>query len=92
MEVKPEAYDNETLLGLLQGAFKDWKRAQNICVRQGDIYIRQNSYFDNAENLRDTYLSLLNEARKRDLSLSREELINSILYTESPRTRKQPKL
>ena len=87
MESRPEAYDNKVLLENLQRAFRDWKRLESMTIDQGSIYVKQNNICGNAESLRDAYLTLLRKARERGLSLSREELINSILYTEVPRKR-----
>lgn len=88
MEYKPEEYDNQRLLELLRGAFQDWKRIEDICSKQSKVYVRQNNYQHHAELLKDTYLSLLREARNRKLSLTSRELVNSILNLEHSKKRK----
>ena len=90
MEYKPEQYDDGKLLELLQGAFRDWKRMENICMEYDRIHVRQNGILYHVDLLKDTYLSLLKEARKRNLSLTSQELLSTILYTEPSEKRKQP--
>ncbi|HZJ83057.1 MAG TPA: hypothetical protein VFD57_04515 [Clostridia bacterium] len=87
MEYDPEQCDDRRLLELLNQAFQDWKRMEKLYKGQDKVYVRQNDKGYNGETLKSTYLSLLREARKRDIFLTSEELFNTIIYTKVPKKR-----
>ncbi|MGI5851581.1 MAG: hypothetical protein GX340_02425 [Clostridiales bacterium] len=87
MGSKPEVYDNKVLIENLQRAYRDWKCIESMSIEQGNVYVRHNNICGNAESLKDAYLALLRKARERGLSLTREELLSFILYTETPMKR-----
>ena len=86
MESRPEAYDNKVLLENLQRAFRDWKRIESMTIDQGSIMSNKIISVGMRES-EGCLFNPLKEGKERGLSLSREELINSILYTEVPRKR-----
>ncbi len=75
--------ENDVLLELIHRALIQWKRAEKDYLRQGDIYMLKSRNTMSAQMLREIYISLLKEARKRELVLTEEQLLDRILYPDT---------
>lgn len=75
MEEKRMALDNGKLLDLIQATVREWQSADLNTIDDRD-YIR-------AEELKELYQSLIREAKRRNLTLSKEQLISQVIYTHS---------
>jgi hypothetical protein len=82
-------HDNEVLLELVQKAYKKWKWAELNYKRQDGVYVLKNRNKIRAESLRDIYITLLLEARKRDVSMTPKQLFNFILYPSPEKEKEQ---
>lgn len=71
---------NEVILDMIHTALQKWKKAEYMTL-DDDVYILKNRNRIRAETLKSIYLELLKEAKKRDISLSSEQLLDRILYT-----------
>lgn len=71
---------NEVILDMIHTALQKWKKAEYMTL-DDDVYILKNRSRIRAEALKSIYLELLKEAKKRDISLSSEQLLDRILYT-----------
>lgn len=71
---------NEVILDMIHTALQKWKKAEYMTL-DDDVYILKNRNRIRAEALKSIYLELLKEAKKRDISLSNEQLLDRILYT-----------
>lgn len=71
---------NEVILDMIHTALQKWKKAEYMTL-DDDVYILKNRNRIRAEALKSIYLELLKEAKKRDISLSSEQLLDRILYT-----------
>lgn len=75
-----QSYDDAMLLKMIHEALKKWKNAEGFALaEQTDVLVVRNKI--RAAALRNIYIELLREARKRDLSLTTEQLLDRILYT-----------
>lgn len=74
--------ENDVLLELIHRVLIQWKKAEKNYIRQGDIYILKNPNTMRTRMLREIYISLLKEARKRRLVLTEEQLLHRILYPD----------
>ena len=76
MIIKPEQYEDKELLQHVQRALKQWKWVES-CYRDKDL--DKDEIFI-VEALKKNYLLLLMEVRKRNLSLTSEQLLDAIIF------------
>jgi hypothetical protein len=75
---------DDMLLDLIHDALKRWKAAE-LDARRNKAYLLEYRNRIRAEALRNIYLELLREARRRRLSLTDQQLLDRILYPVSDR-------
>ena len=75
--------DNEKLLDLIQATVREWQSAEEGFLDQCDAYTIGDRDYLRAEELKELYQSLIREAKRRNLALSKEQLISQVIYTHS---------
>ena len=75
-----EEYKDRLLLEYVQKALKKWKWAEVNCRSYSDTCMLKNRNRIRAEALKGIYISLILEARKRELALTTKQLLDCILY------------
>ncbi len=68
--------DNEKLLELIHETVREWQSAESRFVSED---LEEQNYL-RVELLKELYQSLIREAKERDLTLSKEQLINQIIH------------
>lgn len=69
--------DNAYLLKAIQEALTKWREAEELFMYQ-DIYTKKNDHILNIERLKQAYIDLLKEAKKRNLSLTKDQMAERI--------------
>lgn len=69
--------DNAHLLKAIQEALTKWREAEELFMYQ-DIYTKKNDHILNIERLKQAYIDLLKEAKKRKLSLTKDQMAERI--------------
>jgi len=69
--------DNAHLLKAIQEALIKWREAEELFMYQ-DIYTKKNGHILNIERLKQAYIDLLKEAKKRNLSLTKDQMAERI--------------
>ncbi|MDD3613022.1 MAG: hypothetical protein WC097_01760 [Eubacteriales bacterium] len=69
--------DNAHLLKAIQEALTKWREAEELFMYQ-DIYTKKNDHILNIERLKQAYIDLLKEAKKRNLSLTKDQMAERI--------------
>ena len=69
--------DNAHLLKAIQEALTKWREAEELFMYQ-DIYTKKNGHILNIERLKPAYIDLLKEAKKRNLSLTKDQMAERI--------------
>ncbi len=73
--------DDRKLLELIQETVREWQNAERNYLSQDDSHpLREQNYL-RVQVLKELYQSLIREAKKRELTLSSEQLINQIIST-----------
>ena len=69
--------DNAHLLKAIQEALIKWREAEELFMYQ-DIYTKKNDHILKIERLKQAYIDLLKEAKKRNLSLTKDQMAERI--------------
>lgn len=76
--LKNESLSDNELLDLIQKAFTSWKKAEKMLhSQQLDPNKKEKLYFFTCK-LKKMYITLLLDSRKRELTLSREQLLSGL--------------
>lgn len=73
---------NTHLLSLINKALREWQIAEELVSDEG-VYTRISSQRLKAEKLKQAYIDLLKEAKKRNLSLTTGQMIERIMDSDN---------
>lgn len=74
MDLKPEQYTDEELIQYIQKISKRWKWLESYHINIDEDKMHA------VEDLKEEYFALLKEAKRRNLSFTPKQLVNTILF------------